>query len=100
MEDNVFDSSTRITSMTVIEWCPQCETMVLLIDRDTCAALRAAQCRCGLLACPNCGCPPDVSAGLTAEDWEQLLTAPAEPLAEATWQDLLTQVDQLGQEVV
>ena len=88
MEDNVFDSTTRITSMTVSEWCAQCETMVLLIDRD------------GLLACPNCGCPPDVSAGLTAEDWEQLLTAPAEPLAEAAWQDLLTQVDQLGQEVV
>lgn len=88
MEANVFDSIPCTTSITVIEWCPQCETMVSLVDRD------------GLLACPNCGCPPDVSAGLTAEDWEQLLTAPAEPLAEATWQDLLTQVDQLGQEVV
>ena len=82
------NSSTCSRSITVIDWCPHCEAMVQLIDRGD------------LLACPDCGYPPDVATGLTADDWEQLLAAQAEPLAEAIWQDLLTQVDQVEPEVV
>ena len=65
--------------------CPYCGTHEQSEDRD------------GVVSCPNCGYPLTQEIPLI-DEWEVLNAHEVEPLDEAGWAHLLTQMDAIGSE--
>jgi hypothetical protein len=82
VQSEVTDPRSVVVTVTP---CPYCGTHEEPEDRD------------GVVSCPNCGYPLTQEVPLI-DEWEMLIAHEVEPLDEAGWAHLLTQMDAIGSE--